>query len=220
MEILRGVNVNLEPDRRIVILGPSGAGKSTLLRLLNRLEEPTTGRLLLGDQPLGSLPVSTIRDAVGLVFQNSRCLPGTVGENLAYPWVVRGLTVPANSDLMEDLAEVGLETVGLDRNVANLSGGECQKLALAMGLQINPEILALDEPTSSVDPNSARRIAGLLATRSERNGLRTISVCHHREHAVWLGDHAIVLDRGQMIDQGPTVEVLKRTDGGFEESDG
>jgi putative ABC transport system ATP-binding protein len=213
-EVLRGVDLIFEPGRRYVLVGASGAGKSTLLRLLNRLDDPGAGEILIGETPLTSLPVRTVRRGVGFVAQAPRPLPGTLAENLSYPAQIRGFMPPARENLADSLAEVGLDQSWLDRDAAALSGGERQRLALAVALAAGPEILALDEPTSALDPASARRVAELLARRTS-GGLRTIAVTHHREHAAWLGDTAVVLDAGRVIDQGPVADVLERVDAGL-----
>jgi ABC-type methionine transport system ATPase subunit len=212
VEILRGVDLEFEPGRRYVLIGASGSGKSTLLRLLNRLEDPGAGRILLDSTALSALPVRAVRRGVGLVLQNARPLPGTVAENLAYPFQVRGLSPPDPERMAEALLEVGLEPGLLDRDSEGLSGGERQRLAIAVALGIGPEILALDEPTAGLDPASARQIADCLARRSRSTGLRTVVVTHHREHAAWMGDTVAVLDSGRIVDLGPTAEVLARTD--------
>jgi energy-coupling factor transporter ATP-binding protein EcfA2 len=149
---------------------------------------------------------------VGLVMQNSRPLSGTVAENLAYPFQVRGLPAPDPGQMAESLHEVGLEPGLLDRDADGLSGGERQRLAIAVALGVGPEILALDEPTAGLDPSSARQVADGLARRSRSTGLRTVVVTHHREHAAWMGDTTAVLDSGRIVDRGPTAEVLARTD--------
>jgi putative ABC transport system ATP-binding protein len=217
-EILRGVDLVFEPGRRYVVVGPSGAGKSTLLRLLNRLEDPSQGAVLCGDTPLAKLPVRAVRRGVGLVFQASRLLAGTVAENLRFPFEVRALARPGSAQLEAALDEVGLPTSWLERDSAALSGGERQRLALAMALAADPEVLALDEPTAALDPSSARQLIDLLANRAIQTGLRTIAVCHQREHAAWLGDVAVVLTEGRVTDLGPTAEVLARTDAHLWES--
>lgn len=217
-EVLRGLDLALEPGRRYVIVGPSGAGKSTLLRLLNRLDDPDAGRLLVGDTPLPSLPVRCVRTNVGLVFQAPRPLPGTLRENLGYPFDVRGRRPPADRQLAGVLEEVGLDPGWLGRDAQGLSGGERQRLALAVALGVEPEILALDEPTAALDPAAARRVADVLARRSRQSGLRTIAVTHHREHAAWLGETAVILDGGRVAEVGPTAEVLARVDAGLWDS--
>jgi energy-coupling factor transporter ATP-binding protein EcfA2 len=211
-EILRGAEFRFEPDRRYVIVGPSGAGKTSLLRLLNRLEDPSAGTLWLGERRLAALPVRAVRRGVGLVFQNPRPLPGSIAENLAYPFEVVGQPVPDKQALAAALENVGLDPAWLDRDAEALSGGERQRLALAVALGAGPEILVLDEPTAGLDPASARRVADLLARLAAERGLRTIVVTHHREHATWLGETALVLDVGRVTDSGPTAEVLARHD--------
>jgi ABC-type multidrug transport system ATPase subunit len=214
-EVLRGVDLAFEPGRRYVIVGASGAGKSTLLRLLNRLDDPGGGRLWIGPTPLDSLPVRAVRAGVGLVFQAPRPLPGTVRENLHFPFEVRNRRPPADGELSAALEEIGLDPAWLDRDAQGFSGGERQRLALAVALGAGPEILALDEPTAALDPAAARRMADLLAQRSRRDGLRTIAVTHHREHAAWLGETTVVLADGRVADLGPTAEVLARADAGL-----
>jgi UDP-glucose/iron transport system ATP-binding protein len=210
-EILRGLDLTFEAGRRYVLIGASGAGKSTLLRLLNRLDDPDAGRIAIGEMNLASLPVRVVREAVGLVFQAPRPLPGRLLDNLAYPFEVRGRAVPEPSRLADALGEVGLSPSWLDRDASALSGGERQRLAIAASLGLEPEILALDEPTSALDPASANRVAALLERRSA-SGLRTIFVTHNREQAARLGDWTVRLEAGRVVDQGSTAEVLARAD--------
>ena len=210
--ILDGLDLTFEAGRRYVILGASGSGKSTLLRLLNRLEDPAEGRVMIGETALSSLPIRPVRRAIGLVFQNPRPLPGTARENLIYSFEIRDAKPPDSEVLANALEELGLDADRLDRDAESLSGGEKQRLAIAMSLLAEPEILALDEPTAALDPRSARKVAEALELRRKRDGLRSIVVTHHREHALWLGETAVVLDRGKVSDLGPTLEVLDRAD--------
>ena len=213
--LLDHIDVTFEADRRYVILGPSGSGKSTLLRLLNRLEDPSEGSVLIGQTPLRSLPVGLVRRSVGLVFQSPRPLPGTVRDNLLYPWLVRGRQHPEEHNLLASLERVGLgsEAEVLGRDAAGLSGGERQRLALAVALQTEPEILALDEPTAALDPDAARNIAALLERLSRETALRTIAVCHQPDVAPLLGETAVVIDAGRVVDSGPIGPVLVRRRG-------
>ena len=210
--ILRGVDLVFEPGRRHVLIGASGSGKSTLLRLLNRLEDPGAGTVSIGATSLVDLPSRVVRAGVGLVFQAPRALPGTLGDNLAYPFAIRGRPIPDREKLSEALDEVGLDPRWLDKDAANLSGGERQRLAIAAALGADPEILALDEPTSALDPSSAARVAAALARRSEGAGLRTIVVTHNRESAERFGDRGVRLEAGRVVDEGPIAEVLARAD--------
>jgi putative ABC transport system ATP-binding protein len=210
-EVLKSLDLTFELGRRYVLIGASGAGKSTLLRLLNRLDDPDEGRVLVGEIPLASLPVRVVRAAVGLVFQAPRPLPGTLRENLGFPHVIRSRAEPEPSMLAEALDEVGLDPAWLDRDASALSGGERQRLAIATALGLQPEILALDEPTSALDPAAAQKIAAALERRSE-SGLRTVVVTHNREQAARLGDWTVRMEAGRVVDQGPTPEVLARAD--------
>ena len=212
-EVLRGVRLEFPAGSRTTIIGPSGAGKSTLLRLLNRLTDPSSGRITLGETPISAYPVPTLRRTIGLVLQSPRPLPGLVIENLAYPHSLNG-QLPFSDDVAA-LSEVGLDPSWLGRDAAGLSGGERQRLALAVALGVGPAILGLDEPTSALDPSSARRVADALRLRSDRDGLTTIAVTHNRDHAAWLGDVTVVLDSGRVVDRGPTAEVLARDDASF-----
>ena len=215
--ILSGLDLVFEPGQRSVIIGPSGAGKSTLLRLLNRLDDPDEGVIAIGDVPLRDFPVTAVRKAVGLVFQNSRPFPGTLADNLLYPsWIAGKRAAPDRTALERALHEVGLDPSSLDREAAGLSGGEAQRLAVAVAWMNEPEILALDEPTAALDPASAWRLADSLARRCATKAHRTIAVCHQREHVSWLGDDLVVLEAGRVADRGPVSEILDRHRGRLE----
>ena len=195
-----------EPGRRYVLIGPSGAGKSTLLRLLNRLEDPATGHVSIGDRNLSSFPLRSVRTAVGLVFQASRPLPGTLFDNLAYPFAVRRRPAPSEEWAADRLREVGLDPIRLGDDAEGLSGGERQRLAVAASLAIDPEFLLLDEPTSALDPESAAVVTSALARRAAE-GLRTIAVSHIRDHLAMLGDTAVMMNRGRVAAVVPVGEV-------------
>ena len=211
-EILRGIDLDLHPDHRSILVGPSGSGKSTLLRLLNRLEDPTSGRISLGEDLLTSLPVRLLRRSIAVVPQDPRPLPGSIGENLRYPSEAAGLPPPTDSQLSDALSEFGLPTDQLDRDASGLSGGERRRLAIAVALQTAPEILVLDEPTAGLDPASTSRLIDALRLRARSDGLRTLVVTHDRRFAPALGEEAFVIDAGRVVDRGPTAEVLRRAD--------
>lgn len=211
--ILDGVDVAFEPGRRYVLIGASGAGKSTLVRLLNRLEDPAAGSICVGDVPVVALPVLEVRRQVGLVFQNPRPLPGTLGDHLRFGFEARGIAPPGRSRLEAALAEVGLDAGWLERDAGALSGGERQRLALAAMLGMGPEILVLDEPTAALDPASARLVVDLLDRRCREDGLRTIVVTHDRAIAPRLGDRGVRLEGGRVVDVGPIGDVLVRAEG-------
>jgi putative ABC transport system ATP-binding protein len=183
------------------LVGPSGAGKSTLLRLLNRMEEPTSGRVLLHGRPLPDWDVLMLRRRIGLVGQQPVLLTDRVVDELRAGR--RGLSEDEARVL---LVEVGLPATMLTRRTAGLSGGEAQRLCLARALAVCPEALLLDEPTSALDAASARAIEeavrGLLAA-----GLSVVLVSHNTAQARRLADHALVLRAGRLIASGPADEV-------------
>ncbi|QDV37216.1 ABC transporter ATP-binding protein [Tautonia plasticadhaerens] len=211
-EILRGIDLELDPARRSILVGPSGSGKSTLLRLLNRLEDPSSGRILLGEEPLHAFPVRLLRRSIAVVPQDPRPLPGSIRENLLYPAEVAGIPPPTDARLADALAEFGLPADQLDRDASGLSGGERRRLAIAVALMTSPEILALDEPTAGLDPASTHRLVDALDRRARSDGLRTLVVSHDRRTAPALGEDAFVIEAGRVVDHGPTAEVLRRTD--------
>lgn len=208
--ILRGISLAFEPGHRHVLIGRSGSGKSTLVRLLNRLDDPDSGAIRLGDRPLASLPVLEVRRRIALVPQSPRPLPGTLADNLAYAFDARRLPRPGAAALAGALAEVGLDPGGLARDAGALSGGERQRLALAVALAARPELLVLDEPTAALDPASARRVADLLDRRARDEGLRTIVVTHDHALAPRLGDVGIRLEAGRVADVGAILDVIGR----------
>jgi len=209
-EILHGIDLTFEPGHRYVIVGASGSGKSTLMRLLNRLEDPCHGELRIGAHSLREFPIRLLRRSIGLVFQTPRPLPGSVRENLCYPWAVANFSPPANDTLNSSLERVGLIGMPLDRDASSLSGGERQRLLIAVALQTGPEILCLDEPMSALDPETARTVAHSLERLSRETGIRTITVCHQPDLAPLLGDTVIVMHDGQVVDQGPIGPVLEK----------
>ncbi|MGH3572111.1 MAG: ABC transporter ATP-binding protein, partial [Pseudonocardiaceae bacterium] len=149
--LLQGVSTQISPGRCTAVVGPSGAGKSTLLRVLNRLEEPTTGRVLLDGAPIAETDVLALRRRVGLVAQRPVLLTTRVTDEtrVGRP----DLSAPQVGELLE---RVGLPTGFGDRRTAELSGGEAQRVCLARALAVEPEVLLLDEPTSALDgPNAA-----------------------------------------------------------------
>ena len=178
------------------LVGPSGSGKTTVLRLLNRLAEPTSGRVLFRGQDVRDLDVHDLRRRVGLLGQQPVMLSTTIGEEVRV----------GRPDLSDD--EVGglLERVGLghfrhDRPTSGLSGGEQQRLALARALAVEPEVLLLDEPTSALDPAAARAVDRVVQALV-RGGLSVVLVSHDRDRAADLADDALVLDQGRLVERG------------------
>ncbi len=154
--ILDGVSLQVPSGRFFTILGPSGSGKSTLLRCINRLIEPSAGAVLLDGEPVARMAVQTLRQRVGMVFQTAALFERTVLDNVLYGPRLRReqLAGGAAGDLLE---RVGLPRDFAAKAVAELSGGEAQRVSLARALANRPDVLLLDEPTASLDPTASAR---------------------------------------------------------------
>jgi len=198
--VLADVSAAIAPGRCTAVAGPSGAGKSTLLRLLDRLEEPTEGRVLLHGRALPSYDVLEVRRRVGLVQQAPVLLADSVLEDLR---VGRPeLTEPEALDL---LARVGLAEQSLERRTATLSGGEAQRLCLARALAVAPEVLLLDEPTSALDAVAAMAVERVVRALVA-NGLTAVLVSHDLHQAQRLADDVIVLRSGRVEEIGSAAD--------------
>lgn len=187
------------PGRGITVLsGPSGAGKSTILRLCNRLEVPSAGRITLDGADLADLDPLALRRRVGMVFQRPVVFAGTVRDNLlvAAPGA-------AEAELVGVLERVGLDPGLLDRRADDLSGGEAQRLCIARTLLTGPEVLLMDEPTSSLDVANRDRVEAL-ARALAAGGLAVVWVSHDPEQVARLADHVCrVAPGGIVADAGP-----------------
>jgi putative ABC transport system ATP-binding protein len=204
--ILENVSVSVSESAVLVIIGPSGAGKSSFLRLLNRLDEPTEGSVLLDGGDYRELPPRDLRRRVGLVPQDPALVPGTVFENVARGPILRD--EPVDETVLEEL----LERLGLagyvERDVEELSGGEKQRVAIARTLLNEPDVLLLDEPTSHLDSAAEERVESLLADLIRDFDLTVVMITHDEDQARRLGDHVLVLRDGKIDRIGPVEEVL------------
>jgi len=204
--IVTGVNLAIRKGEVLAITGPSGAGKSSLLRMLNRLDEPTHGTVLLNGEDYRSLPVPELRRQVGMLLQQAYLFPGTVVENLRFGPSQQG------KELDDAVVEALLERVGLqgfaDSDVAVLSGGEAQRVSLARTLANDPCILLLDEPTSSLDEANRLGIESLILDIVRQNGMTCIMVTHDLQQAARMADRVLLLEGGHMLKVGTPQEVL------------
>jgi UDP-glucose/iron transport system ATP-binding protein len=189
-----------------VIVGPSGSGKSSLLRLLNRLDEPTTGTVYLDGVDYRQIAPRELRRRVGMVTQRPFLFPGTVADNLRFGPRQRGEEL-TDSRIEELLASVALAGYG-SRDVANLSGGEAQRVSFARTLANSPEILLLDEPTSALDDDSKHDVEVLVAQIGREHGIPCVLVTHEVAQAARLGQRVLMLEEGRIVRSGTAKEVL------------
>jgi putative ABC transport system ATP-binding protein len=204
--IVDDVTVDVPREQIIAIVGPSGAGKSSFLRLLNRLTEPSEGRVRLNGQDTREIPPPALRRRVGMMMQTPYLFPGTVAENVRFGPEQRGETLD-DETVNRLLARVGLDDYA-GREVHNLSVGEAQRVSLARILANAPEVLLLDEPTSALDEDSEARAETLIREILRDRGLTGLIVTHDMAQARRIADLVMVFEDGALQDYGPPEEVL------------
>ncbi|HOB93395.1 MAG TPA: ATP-binding cassette domain-containing protein [Aquabacterium sp.] len=215
---LQGVDLDLPAGAITVVMGQSGSGKSTLLRLVNRLVEPTAGRVLCGDVDVTALTQDALRrwrqQATAMVFQRHALLPHhTVLQNVAWPLRLRG-TTPAEAATWARhwLQRVGLADVAAAWP-AELSGGMQQRVGLARALAADAPLLLLDEPFSALDPLHRTALQDLLLGLQAELRKTVVFVTHDLDEALRLADHLVLLREGRVLQQGqPALVVLQPAD--------
>jgi len=205
-QLVADVTVAVDPQQVVAIVGPSGAGKSSFLRLLNRLDEPTTGTVYLNGQDYRSVEPQALRRRVGMVMQAAYLFPGTVERNIQFGPRQRGEEL-AEEEIEELLARVRMEGYA-QRDVSSLSGGEEQRVSLARTLANSPDVLLLDEPTSSLDTSTERDVEQLICEIIRDRALTCLIVTHDMAQARRMASHALLLEGGRLVDYGPIEEVL------------
>ncbi|MDV5149534.1 ABC transporter ATP-binding protein [Streptomyces sp. SBC-4] len=208
-EVLRGIDLVLEPGATTAIVGPSGSGKSTLVQLLPRFFDPTHGSVLLGGVDLRELGSRQLYRTVSFVFQDVRLLRASIADNIALAVPHAGLDDVVRAARLADIHERILElprgyesVIGED---AGLSGGEAQRIALARALIGDAPVLVLDEATAFADPQTEQAVRRALATLE---GDRTILVIAHRLETIADADTVVMLDNGSIIERGSPAELL------------
>ncbi|QLY28741.1 ABC transporter ATP-binding protein [Nocardia huaxiensis] len=214
-EVLRGIDLTLEPGTVTALVGPSGSGKSTLVQLLPRFFDPTHGAIRLGGADLRELGSRAIYRTISFVFQDVRLLRASVAENIALAVPHAGLDEVMKAARLADIHERILQLPhGYDTVLgaeAELSGGEAQRISLARALLSNTPVLVLDEATAFADPRTERAVRQALSTLA---GKRTMLVIAHRLETIADADTVVVLDQGRIVEQGAPAELLTR-DGRF-----
>jgi putative ABC transport system ATP-binding protein len=187
------------------VIGPSGSGKTTLLHLVNRLIDPSRGRVFVNRREVREWPVNVLRQYVGIVFQHPIMLPGTVAENLELPGKIHKKKMEPLSRLL-DLVELPHSLLGQDADT--LSGGQKQRVAIARSLANRPSIMLFDEATSALDPGAAQQMEQLARRLADEHLCTVIWVTHNLEQAERIGDMTWFLDQGRLVEAAPTDELF------------
>ena len=210
-EVLKDLDLTVGDNEVVVMIGPSGSGKSTFLRCLNRLEEPTSGEIIVDGYNLSDpkSDLNQIRKKIGMVFQHFNLFKNlTVAENITLAPVELGKMTPAEA---KETAKKLLETVGLsekfDAKPQSLSGGQKQRVAIARALAMKPDILLFDEPTSALDPEMVGDVLAVMK-RLAKEGMTMVVVTHEMGFAKEVADRVIFMADGHIVEQGTPQEIF------------
>ena len=209
--VLRGIDMEIQPGEVVCMIGPSGSGKSTFLRCLNRLEEATSGEILVDGESITGpkADVDRIRRHMGMVFQQFNLFPHfTVKQNLM--WAPVELKLKTKEEAEKKALEL-LERVGLSDKVdampRSLSGGQQQRVAIARALCMDPDIMLFDEPTSALDPEMVSEVLDVMRELAEQ-GMTMVVVTHEMGFAHDVADRVVFFDQGIIQEQGTPEEVI------------
>ena len=214
LEVLKGIDENIQKGEKVVVIGPSGSGKSTFLRCLNLLEVPTKGKIIVGGQDITDKKtnINVVRQKMGMVFQQFHLFPHlTVLENITIaPRKIKKMS----GDQVGALAENLLKKVGLldkiDEYPGKLSGGQKQRIAIARALAMEPEVMLFDEPTSSLDPEMVGEVLVVMKELASE-GITMIVVTHEMGFAREVASRVMFMDEGKIIEQGTPVQLFENT---------
>jgi polar amino acid transport system ATP-binding protein len=211
LEVLKGVDLEVDKGEVVVILGPSGSGKSTLLRCVNRLEESTGGTIFFEDVEVTSreTDVRKVREKVGMVFQSFNLFPHLTAKGnvmLAQRRVLKRSKAEAEKTAIEQLTRVGLAD-RVDYFPAQLSGGQQQRVAIARALAMKPKLMLFDEPTSALDPELVGEVLDVMK-RLAHGGMTMVVVTHEIGFAKEAADGVALMDGGVIVETGPPEQVL------------
>ncbi|MFU4407380.1 methionine ABC transporter ATP-binding protein [Pseudomonas aeruginosa] len=210
---LQPIRLNIQAGQIFGLIGHSGAGKSTLLRLINRLEEPSGGRILVEGEDVTALDAEGLRrfrQRVGMIFQHFNLLSSkTVADNIAMPLRLAGGFSRAEVDarVSELLARVGLSDHAR-KYPAQLSGGQKQRVGIARALACRPSILLCDEATSALDPQTTASVLQLLAEINRELKLTIVLITHEMDVIRRVCDQVAVMDGGAIVEQGDVADVF------------
>ena len=211
IDVLNGVDIDIEKGEVLVIIGPSGCGKSTFLRCLNRLEEPTSGKIFLDGTEITS-PKTNInqqRQKMMMVFQHFNLFPHkTILQNLTIgPIKLKKMSkAEAEEKAMKILERIGM-TEKANAYPSQLSGGQKQRVAIGRALAMDPEVILFDEPTSALDPEMVGEVLEVMKELA-KSGITMICVTHEMGFAREVASNIVFFDNGVVAEKGTPQEVL------------
>lgn len=217
IDVLKGINLEVEKGKTAVVIGPSGSGKTTLLRCLNLLEIPNQGSITIGEKELQfqsgtklkPTHMTTFRQQTGMVFQSYNLFPHlTVVENIMEGQVVvlRRSKAEAKKRSLDLLAKVGLSDRA-EMYPHQLSGGQQQRVGIARAMAMDPKVLLFDEPTSALDPELVGEVLKVMKDLAEE-GMTMVVVTHEMEFARDVADQVIFMDQGVIAEKGTPEEIF------------
>lgn len=226
VDVLKGINLDIQPAEKVAVIGPSGSGKTTLIRMLMTLEKPTSGKIIVDGDYLWHMEkngqlvdanekhLRQVRGNIGMVFQHFNLFPHmTILENC--------MTAPINVQKedkesakkrsIEMLERVGLGDK-LDNYPSQLSGGQKQRVAMARALVMRPKIMLFDEVTSALDPELVGEVLEVIRDIANQGDMAMVLVTHEMDFALDIADRVVFLDEGVIAEQGTPSEVLQHSD--------
>ena len=214
VEALKGIDLHITPGEVFGIIGKSGAGKSSLVRVINLLNRPTTGQVIVDGRDLTQLNEAQLRGArrdIGMVFQHFNLLSSrTVFDNAALPLELAGMDKAAIRERVNPLLElVGLSALA-HRYPAQISGGQKQRVGIARALASRPKVLLSDEATSALDPETTRSVLDLLRQVNRELGLTVVLITHQMQVIKQVADRVAVIEAGRIVEQGRVLDVFTR----------
>ncbi|MFN8108660.1 MAG: amino acid ABC transporter ATP-binding protein [Thermoleophilia bacterium] len=210
-EVLKGINMTVDPGEVVCVIGPSGSGKSTLLRCMNLIETPTSGQVFVADEEITARDADTnrIRSHVGMVFQQFNLFPHmSVMDNITMAPTLVGKVAKAQA---RDRATELLRRVGLEEKAEasprSLSGGQQQRVAIARALAMEPRVMLFDEATSALDPELVGEVLAVMRELAE-GGMTMVVVTHEMGFAREVGDRMVFMDDGLVLESGKPADLL------------
>jgi polar amino acid transport system ATP-binding protein len=211
LEVLKGVDLEVQKGEVVVVLGPSGSGKSTMLRCINRLEDSSAGQIYFEDIEIthAGTNINEVREHIGMVFQSFNLFPHLTAKGnvmLAQQRVLKRSKAEAEASAVRQLDKVGLGDK-IDYFPAQLSGGQQQRVAIARALAMDPHVMLFDEATSALDPELVRGVLDVMKQLA-KGGMTMIVVTHEMGFARDVADRVVFMDEGVVHEQGTPDEVF------------